>query len=81
MQAHREIKARCGAAQLSITDIFRFPVLNALVGRLEELTGGVRPADSPAAAPAEEVASRADARAEAISKRRAMRARRRTGAQ
>ena len=81
VQAHREIKARCGAAQLSITDIFRFPVLNALVGRLEELTGGARPADSPAAAPAEEVASRADARAEAISKRRAMRARRRTGAQ
>ncbi|MEP1944917.1 MAG: beta-ketoacyl synthase N-terminal-like domain-containing protein, partial [Sulfitobacter sp.] len=40
VQAHREIRAATSASKLSITDIFRFPVLGALVGRLEELTGG-----------------------------------------
>ncbi|SFL72011.1 MupA/Atu3671 family FMN-dependent luciferase-like monooxygenase [Shimia aestuarii] len=77
VQAHREIKAQIGVDRLTITDIFRFPVLGALVGRLEELTGGARPTGTPETAPAEEVAERATDRAEAMSKRRAMRARRR----
>ncbi|MEP2530307.1 MupA/Atu3671 family FMN-dependent luciferase-like monooxygenase [Shimia sp.] len=80
VQAHREIRAATSASKLSITDIFRFPVLGALVGRLEELTGGAKPAGSPETAPAQDVADRATDRAEAMSKRRAMRARRRTGA-
>ncbi len=78
VQAHREIRARSGAAKLSITDVFRFPTLNALAGRVQELTGTPRPADAPEAKAAEEVSEQAQSRAETMSKRRAMRARRRT---
>jgi hypothetical protein len=34
VQAHREIRADLGVRSLSITDIFRFPVLSALAGKL-----------------------------------------------
>jgi hypothetical protein len=78
VQAHREIRARAGAAKLSITDVFRFPTLNALAGRVQELTGTPKPADAPAAKDSEEVAEQAQSRSETMSKRRAMRARRRT---
>ncbi|WP_299423469.1 MupA/Atu3671 family FMN-dependent luciferase-like monooxygenase [uncultured Shimia sp.] len=78
VQAHREIRARAGAAKLSITDVFRFPTLNALAGRVQELTGTAKPADAPAAKDSEEVAEQAQSRSETMSKRRAMRARRRT---
>ncbi len=78
VQAHREIRARSGAAKLSITDVFRFPTLNTLAGRVQELTGTPKPADAPAAKAAEEVSEQAQSRAETMSKRRAMRARRRT---
>ncbi|MCP4821486.1 MAG: peptide synthetase, partial [Shimia sp.] len=77
VQAHRDIRTETGAAKLSITDIFRFPTMGSLVTRIEELTGGRRPEDAPKAAAPEDVADRADSRSEMMSKRRAMRARRR----
>ncbi|MDZ4392368.1 MupA/Atu3671 family FMN-dependent luciferase-like monooxygenase [Cypionkella sp.] len=63
VQVHREIRDSLGAAKLSITDIFRFPVLAALAAHLD---------DRPKAAPAV-VSDRADARADAMARRRAMR--------
>jgi len=77
VQAHRDIRAETGAAKLSITDIFRFPTMGGLVSRIEELTGGARPADAPQPTTADDIAERSDARSEMMSKRRAMRARRR----
>ena len=76
VQAHREIRQKLGADKLSITDIFRFPVLSALSAKVIEMTGaGETP--TPETEPAEQKASRADA----MAKRRQMRARRmsRTG--
>jgi len=71
VQAHREIKADLGISKLSITDIFRFPVLSALAARLSEQT------DTPAETkPQVDVAHQAQQRSDAMSKRRAMRARR-----
>jgi natural product biosynthesis luciferase-like monooxygenase protein len=71
VQAHREIKADLGISKLSITDIFRFPVLSALAARLSQQT------DAPAAKkPQVDVAHQAQQRSDAMSKRRAMRARR-----
>ena len=71
VQAHREIKADLGISKLSITDIFRFPVLSALAARLSEKT------DTPAEKkPQVDVAHQAQQRSDAMSKRRAMRARR-----
>ncbi|GLS85407.1 hypothetical protein GCM10010873_03800 [Cypionkella aquatica] len=63
VQVHREIRESLGAAKLSITDIFRFPVLQALAAHLD---------DRPKAAPAV-MSDRADARADAMARRRAMR--------
>jgi hypothetical protein len=39
VQTHRELRDVLGFKALSITDIFRFPVLGDLVARLESLTG------------------------------------------
>ncbi|WP_247745016.1 MupA/Atu3671 family FMN-dependent luciferase-like monooxygenase [Shimia sp. R11_0] len=78
VQAHRDIRRRSGAEKLSITDVFRFPTLGALAGRVEALVGPPKPDDAPEARAAEEVSAQATNRAETISKRRAMRARRRT---
>ncbi|MGL5009560.1 MAG: non-ribosomal peptide synthetase, partial [Paracoccaceae bacterium] len=64
VQAHRDIKAGLGATNLSITDIFRFPTLEALARHL---------GDAPSAAPAPQN-DRADARLDAMARRRAMRA-------
>lgn len=66
VQAHREIRERLGAAKLSITDIFRFPTLQALAAHLDD-----RPKGAATAAP---ISDRADARLDAMSRRRAMRA-------
>ncbi len=71
VQAHREIKADLGISKLSITDIFRFPVLSALAARLSDQTD-----TSVAKKPAMDVAHQAQQRSDAMSKRRAMRARR-----
>jgi natural product biosynthesis luciferase-like monooxygenase protein len=67
VQAHREIRAALGAAKLSITDIFRFPTLQALAQHLD---------DRPAAPAPAQVSERADARTDAMSRRLAMRQRR-----
>ncbi|MDB5658716.1 MAG: peptide synthetase [Cypionkella sp.] len=64
VQVHREIRDNLGAAKLSITDIFRFPVLSALAAHLDE---------RPKAAP-QIVSDRAGARMDAMARRRAMRA-------
>jgi natural product biosynthesis luciferase-like monooxygenase protein len=79
VQAHREIRADLGVAKLSITDIFRFPVLEALAAHIEKIGGGA--AQKPAMAQAETqiapqspVNDRADTRADAMARRRAMRA-------
>jgi len=78
VQAHREIRAELGVAKLSITDIFRFPVLSALAVHIEKLMGPTaapKPLTRAAAAPA----TRADARGDAMARRRAMRANRAAG--
>ncbi|WP_101068457.1 MupA/Atu3671 family FMN-dependent luciferase-like monooxygenase [Roseovarius salinarum] len=69
VQAHRDIRARTGHSTLSITDIFRFPVLKDLARHIE---GHAEPA------PPEPVTA-GPARDTTISKRRAMRAGRRGG--
>ena len=63
VQVHREIRDRLGAAKLSITDIFRFPVLSALAAHLDD-----RPKVVPVV-----VSDRADARVDAMARRRVMR--------
>ena len=65
VQAHRDIKVELGATRLSITDIFRFPTLEALARHLGDTP------EVPVAAPQND---RADARADAMARRRAMRA-------
>lgn len=66
VQAHREIRQTLGTSKLSITDIFRFPVLEALARHLDD-----KPEDSVVSAA--ETAERAQLRADAMSRRRAMR--------
>ncbi len=77
VQAHREIRQKLGADNLSITDIFRFPVLSALSAKVMEMTGGNASAPENETKSEEQKASRSDA----MEKRRQMRARRmsRTG--
>lgn len=77
VQAHREIRAELGAVKLSITDIFRFPVLEALAAHIEKSGGaGVKPAMQPSASVMAPAANtRADTRADAMARRRAMRER------
>ncbi len=66
VQAHREIRQALGTSKLSITDIFRFPVLEALARHLDD-----KPENSVVSAA--ETAERAQLRADAMSRRRAMR--------
>lgn len=63
VQAHRELRDGLGLAKLTITDIFRFPVLSQLVTHLE----------GPKAPPVA-TEDRAGARLDAMARRRAMRA-------
>jgi natural product biosynthesis luciferase-like monooxygenase protein len=72
VQAHREIKGDLGAERLSITDIFRFPVLSALAEEVDRLTRGEQQEPDPQAPPPSP--ERAINRAEAMSRRRQMRA-------
>jgi natural product biosynthesis luciferase-like monooxygenase protein len=77
VQAHRAIRQELGTAKLSITDIFRFPVLADLAARVATLTAAPT---ATASAPAKAVAAmpaRAQSRSEAMARRREMRARRR----
>jgi natural product biosynthesis luciferase-like monooxygenase protein len=72
VQVHREIRDRLGASKLSITDIFRFPTLQALAAHLED-----GPKSGAVTAPsASGLGIRADVRADAMARRRAMRAER-----
>jgi natural product biosynthesis luciferase-like monooxygenase protein len=66
VQAHREMRQELGATKLSITDIFRFPVLSQLAGYLDD-------APTPAATAPQGLSDRAEARADAMARRRAMR--------
>ncbi|MGB7318942.1 MAG: MupA/Atu3671 family FMN-dependent luciferase-like monooxygenase [Planktotalea sp.] len=78
VQAHREIRDTMGA-KISITDIFRFPVLSALAERVAASGGqaiaqtSTRQTETNAAAPGQPTA-RAEGRVDAMAKRRAMRA-------
>ncbi|WP_247743465.1 MupA/Atu3671 family FMN-dependent luciferase-like monooxygenase [Shimia sp. R10_1] len=80
VQAHREIRSRSGAEQLSITDVFRFPTLEALAGRVQALLGLDDAEPSSTAEGASEERSLTTNRAEIMRKRREMRARRRARA-
>ncbi len=71
VQAHREIRAALGTSKLSITDIFRFPTLQALADHLDDGPKGPDAANDPG-----EAADRAAQRADAMAARRALRARR-----
>ena len=51
VQAHRAIRDELGATGLSITDIFRFPVLAELAGRVAGLVAGGTITPEPASAP------------------------------
>jgi natural product biosynthesis luciferase-like monooxygenase protein len=77
VQAHREIRADLGATKLSITDIFRHPVLADLAGAVTVKLGGPAPGAATAApGPAATSAPGANTRADAMARRREMRARR-----
>jgi hypothetical protein len=69
VQAHREIREQLNVPKLSITDIFRFPVLSALAKHLDDTP-------KPAAEPVALAHDRAEARSDAMARRLAMRARR-----
>jgi acyl carrier protein len=75
VQAHREIRDEMGA-KISITDIFRFPVLSTLAERVAA-SGGHAAAPSKSAETllgSNALTTRAEGRADAMAKRRAMRA-------
>lgn len=74
VQAHRELKAELGHTKLSITDIFRFPTLDALAGHLTKgkSPAAGQPVRTPDPAPATE-----KPRTDAMAKRRALRESRR----
>ncbi len=71
MQAHREIRQALGVKELSVTDIFRFPVLATLSKRIAKLMGDLPIDDTDLA---ENKNTKVLARSDAMSKRRAMRA-------
>jgi hypothetical protein len=72
VQAHRDLREVLGLPGLSITDIFRFPILSALAGHLDKK---LRPTPKMAApATASQTEDQANSRLDAMSKRRAMRA-------
>jgi hypothetical protein len=68
VQLHREIRDRLGEGRIAITDIFRFPVFDAMLRHL-------RGADTSAAPPPATLPPQVD-RDEAMARRQAMRARR-----
>ena len=72
VQAHREIRDKMGAAKVSITDIFRFPVLEALAAHIE----GPKSAKS-VAPPVAATAAAEESLGDALARRRAMRLARR----
>ena len=80
VQAHREIRDKLGAAKVSITDIFRFPVLESLAAHIEgPKATKIAPAEQPAAAQSRPAVpqSAGESLAEVMDRRRAMRLARR----
>ncbi|MCE0505418.1 LLM class flavin-dependent oxidoreductase [Roseivivax sp. GX 12232] len=81
VELFRAVRERFGVTGFAITDVFRFPTLGAMAGRVAELRGDApeAAATTPAAAGAEPASpprnARAEARRAAMVKRRAMRAR------
>ena len=71
VHAHREIREKLALPGLSITDVFRFPVLSDLARHIDSKLKPV--ASTPAPQPAEE---NARGRQDAMSRRRALRAER-----
>ncbi len=71
VQAHRDIRTTLDVPALMITDIFRFPTLSGLAEHIQKLTGA-----APQLTPVPKDTSLDTARTETISKRRAMRAKR-----
>lgn len=88
VQVHREIRQKLGLPGLSITDVFRFPVLSNLAGHIDaklRKSPSVRPvapkhANGPTVAPVstdgDTSQSGGNSRMDAMSRRRAMRAQR-----
>ncbi|ANT60177.1 peptide synthetase [Salipiger sp. CCB-MM3] len=66
VQAHRAIRDDLGARGLSITDIFRFPVLEDLAGRVAGLGSGSGTGSGSGKAPRPRVAAPAPAAAKAV---------------
>ncbi len=77
VQSHNEIKTKAGAPDLSIVDIFRFPVLRDFVSRLEELNRSKKQNMPDKKIATDEITDRATFRARVMSKRREMRAQQR----
>jgi natural product biosynthesis luciferase-like monooxygenase protein len=75
VQAHREIKSELGVEKMSITDFFRFPTLSALAGQLAS-----KMPDNPVPAQMKviDIEQHKPARNDVMSKRKAMRARRKS---
>ena len=84
VQAHRDIRQSLDVPKLGITDIFRFPTLGGLAGRIDAMRGITKAPtvaagvpQAPANGPSNErVNDRAASRADAMSRRRDLRARR-----
>lgn len=76
VQVHREIRDQLGVAKLSITDIFRFPVLSALARHLDDRPRPAQTQSQPIgpSAPVGTIQTQAEARQDAMARRRAMRA-------
>lgn len=78
VQAHREIRSSLNVDNLSITDIFRFPVLSALADRIDAKSGKVKKqAVPPENVETQSQTATSEKRDDLMAKRRAMRARRR----
>ena len=72
VQTHRELRARLNLPGLSITDIFRFPVLGDLARHLDAKQRPAAPAAMPPLHPVSNTAPPPD-RMDAMARRRAMR--------
>ena len=72
VQAHRELRSALGLPGLSITDVFRFPVLSGLARHIDTR---LRPVDAPVAEPVAD-APAGEGRIDAMARRRQMRAER-----
>ena len=82
VQVHRALRTELGLTRLSITDLFRFPVLGdfaAHVAGASAAKPGTRAAAPAPAATVQPVAATGDSRADAMARRRALRQGSRTG--